>query len=230
MKDGMNRIRVIFFDAGSVLFTTKVKLKHRIRNVLHSLGYKEEEQAQAITAAQAVLDEFSVSGKWLSNWEQELTLWQEYYDALLRSIGIKDNSLKDELFHLCHYVQHCVTYPDVLPTLKRLRRYYRLGVITNAYPSMDCVFDRLKLRRFFDQITISAYVGYAKPEPQIYLQALEAMKCKPHQAFFIDNKPDNVAGAKKVGIDGVTLCRDAPTQSQNIRALSELDEEISKIE
>jgi glucose-1-phosphatase len=42
-----------------------------------------------------------------------------------------------------------------------------------------------------------------KPEPKIYLEAAKMANVAPSEIFFMDDRPENVEGARAVGIDAV---------------------------
>ena len=51
-----------------------------------------------------------------------------------------------------------------------------------------------------------------KPDPEIYEILLKRYKIVPEQALFFDDRPENVEGARKVGINGVVFNTDIPLQ------------------
>jgi hypothetical protein len=152
---------VIFFDAGSVLFTTHRKHQARIEAILTARGYPADLQASALAAAEQVAQLANIQKHWFDTWAEEQVHWSRYYGALAAAMPDAPPSFADELFYLCHFVAHCTVYEDVHATLSELGQRYRLAVISNAYPSLDWVFDRLDLRRYFVHITLSAFAGCA---------------------------------------------------------------------
>lgn len=105
-------------------------------------------------------------------------------------------------------MNHCVLYPEVIDVLEKLSKQYKLGVISNAFPGLDQVFDKLNIRKYFDAIVISAFVGKAKPERLIYEVALREIKSEPNECLFIDNKAEYVEAAKDMGMKGIHIDRD----------------------
>lgn len=51
-----------------------------------------------------------------------------------------------------------------------------------------------------------------KPDPEIYEILLKRYKIVPEQALFFDDRPENVEGARKAGINGVVFNTDIPLQ------------------
>jgi HAD superfamily hydrolase (TIGR01509 family) len=63
---------------------------------------------------------------------------------------------------------------------------------------------------FFDVVkawTFSFEVGKRKPHPSIYIEALARLGADPKQTLFIDDRIENVNGARAIGMDSV-LYRD----------------------
>jgi putative hydrolase of the HAD superfamily len=52
----------------------------------------------------------------------------------------------------------------------------------------------------FDHVTFSYELGKVKPQPEIYLDAIQGLGVEPSEALFLDDRPDNVEGALAVGM------------------------------
>jgi FMN phosphatase YigB (HAD superfamily) len=55
----------------------------------------------------------------------------------------------------------------------------------------------------FDALVLSGEIGFAKPDPRIYLVAAELIGLIPEQCVFVDDQPANVRGAVRTGMIGV---------------------------
>lgn len=55
----------------------------------------------------------------------------------------------------------------------------------------------------FAQLTWSCELGIAKPDPEIYLYTCEGLGIPPEETLFLDDKPENVAAAEKLGMKGI---------------------------
>jgi putative hydrolase of the HAD superfamily len=51
-----------------------------------------------------------------------------------------------------------------------------------------------------DATTLSFEAGAAKPEPAIYRRCLEQLGVAPQQALFVDDRADNIAAARRLGL------------------------------
>jgi HAD superfamily hydrolase (TIGR01509 family) len=52
-------------------------------------------------------------------------------------------------------------------------------------------------------MTVSAEVGVMKPEARIYQMALDALGVAPAESVFVDDFPENVEGARAVGMQAI---------------------------
>jgi putative hydrolase of the HAD superfamily len=52
----------------------------------------------------------------------------------------------------------------------------------------------------FDQVTFSCEWGVIKPQPEIYRRAIDELQIAPADALFIDDRPENIEGARAVGL------------------------------
>ena len=97
-------------------------------------------------------------------------------------------------------------YPDVKESLEKLRRRYRLGVIANQNPGTVGRLKKWGIDGFFDVIAASAELGVAKPDPAIFLAALNAAGCQPADAVMIGDRLDNdIAPAKALGMTTIRV-------------------------
>jgi len=59
--------------------------------------------------------------------------------------------------------------------------------------------------QMFDDKIISGHVGLAKPDTKIYQLAIDKFNLVPEKSLFIDDKIENVNGAKQLGIHTIHL-------------------------
>jgi len=93
--------------------------------------------------------------------------------------------------------------PDTLPVLDALRGRSRLGLVSNYYlpRPIHRSLDLLGIRPRLSAAVVSAEVGFAKPRPEPFLAALEALGAEPRECVFVgDNPAADVAGAAALGM------------------------------
>lgn len=122
-----------------------------------------------------------------------------------------------------------VTFDDTIPALAALReRGYHLGVLSNLRRDMEQICQRLGLAPYLDFCISPQEAGAEKPNPQMFLAALERTSVSAAEAVHVgDQYKADVLGARAVGIHGVLIDRggwfDNVTDCPKIANLSELD-------
>lgn len=92
---------------------------------------------------------------------------------------------------------------DVLALATAAARRARVAILTNNGLMLRDHLPRLcpPLFPLFDgAVHCSAQYRRGKPDPQVFLDCLRALGVEPAQAFFIDDKPINVEGARLAGL------------------------------
>lgn len=118
-------------------------------------------------------------------------------------------------------------FSDVKPTLERLTQTgITMGVLSNYAPFLERNLRVLDIHRYFAFLVVSSLVGFEKPDPRIFQMAMQEARCPHEDILYVgDSLPDDVEGAKGVGLDVVLLDRfdrfpDA--DCQRIRSLGQL--------
>ena len=68
--------------------------------------------------------------------------------------------------------------------------------------------------RNFDFLTLSAAIGMAKPQPEIFEYCLKGLDVVPQEALFIDDREINVRAARALGIRGIVAVSPAQMRVQ----------------
>jgi epoxide hydrolase-like predicted phosphatase len=79
---------------------------------------------------------------------------------------------------------------------------YAVGLLSNAEMAAMAFFYEQGYT-MFDAAVFSCAEGTRKPEQKIYEIALERLGVKPHEAIFIDDRADFIAGAQQLGIQTI---------------------------
>jgi len=209
------RIDGVIFDSGGTLMRPLTEgwwpYPH-VRRVAETYGCPDlpwERYPQAHVAGIAYLD----ANHQLMSEDEERAQFCEYYRLVLTGLGLEppDPALLHALAgaHLseCEFEP----YPDALPALEAVRgRGLRLGLISNAWPSLEGKYRRLGLRDYFDPFVISAQVGRVKPDAAIFEHAIAGIGLPPQRLLFVDDEPDYLAGASALGLRGVLIAHDGP--------------------
>ncbi len=78
---------------------------------------------------------------------------------------------------------------------------YRLATINNESRELNRYrIDTFGLGKMFSAFFSSCYLGVRKPDARIYEIALDVMQAEPAASLFVDDREENVAGARAVGL------------------------------
>lgn len=92
---------------------------------------------------------------------------------------------------------------------------YLLGALNNESRELnDYRFKAFDLRDCFDVALSSCYVGLRKPDAAMYQRAIDIVGRPPERILFIDDRPENVAGARKAGIVALQFAGEAALRKQ----------------
>ena len=105
--------------------------------------------------------------------------------------------IETDLFRLYF---HPVVNQKTVELIQELKKKHRVVCGTNTIQSHWENHMERGDYSFFNQTYASNKIGFAKPDPHFYELILEAEQTSPEQAFFTDDKPENVAAAAKLGI------------------------------
>lgn len=107
---------------------------------------------------------------------------------------------------------------EIVALVEALSREYKVGLLSNAGPSLRGLLQAHGLERLFHHIALSGEVGVAKPRPEIFEHILEQLGVAPQQAIFIDDAADNVRAACALGMQGIVY-RSVPALRRDLQAL-----------
>jgi HAD superfamily hydrolase (TIGR01509 family) len=93
---------------------------------------------------------------------------------------------------------------NVASLVGRLSKRYKVALLSNISISRYLESKRLFLDKIaYDRAFASCYIHMRKPERRIYVYALKEMNARPNETLFIDDKPENVEGARNAGLHAI---------------------------
>lgn len=181
-------LRAVIFDFGGVLVRTEDRTPRE--RLASRLGLTYDQLTDMIfnsqSARRAALGEITT---------------QEHWEALRLRLGLSPDEFPDvpvEFWGGDTLDRELVDY------IQSLRPRYKTGLISNAWDDLrDVLVKGWMIADYFDQIVISAEVGITKPDPEIYHIALKRLAVKPQEAVFVDDFPENIEGAREVGLQAI---------------------------
>src|SRR5689334_20351284 len=93
-----------------------------------------------------------------------------------------------------------------LSVIRRIasRGLYRMATINNESREMNRYrIDTFGLDKLFSAFFSSCYLGVRKPDGRIYDIALDVMRAERETSLFVDDREENVAGARAVGLRAI---------------------------
>jgi epoxide hydrolase-like predicted phosphatase len=197
-------IRAVIWDLGGVLvrtmdFAPRAALAHRLgmsRTELEDLVFSDG------SGKRAQLGEISIEQHW-ENLRQRLDLTAE--------------EMKD--FRGAFWGGDRVDL-DLVDTIRSLRSRLKTGLLSNAFSNLRQVVTEVwNFADAFDEMIISSEVGLVKPDPRIYRLALDRLGVAAPEAVFLDDFPQNVEGARVVGMHAVHFQEPAQAQAELLEML-----------
>ncbi len=192
-KTSRREIKNLVFDIGSVL------VDFRYRDYMKDKGFPEE-----------IIDFFDgnivLSPLWLTldsaenTQSQVIEKWKEQYPDMAKWIELFFTDAKEMV----------APYADTYEWLSSYKKMgYRIFLLTN-YP--DELFDLHKEHTFsfmdlVDGYIVSAKVKACKPQDEIYDTLFRTYQLKANECVFLDDREENVKGADRNGMYGIS-CKD----------------------
>jgi putative hydrolase of the HAD superfamily len=121
------------------------------------------------------------------------------------------------------YLEHLHPNPRMIDYMQELRGVgYKMAICTNNIREWEHLWRaKLPIDEIFDVVVDSAFVGYRKPEPQIYEITLDRLGVEAPAAVFVDDLELNCTAARELGMTAVWF-RDSE------QAIAEIDAALDR--
>jgi len=140
--------------------------------------------------------------------EEEVGQFRTFYAMIaaeLPELGITAGQAKEiaeaKVFDMSHYL----FFERYKETLIQLKAKYKLGIISDTWPSSDRILRGGGVDDVFDCKTYSCHLGAWKPNPKMYRDALGQMGLPPEETVFVDDWEPNLDGAAACGINPILI-------------------------
>ena len=195
-------IRAVFFDFGGVIQRTEYQAPRQ--HLAQRFGMEYDDIDKLVfgspSAMKATLGEIDV---------------KEHWKSIARRLKLQSHAI--ESFEADFFAGDVIDH-SILQLLRSLRPRFKTGLISNAWSDMREYLVRKKIDEVFDTVTISAEVGVAKPNVNIYLLALEQAQVKAGEAVFVDDVAANIEACEQVGMKGI-LFKDPQESMEQLKKL-----------
>ena len=207
-------IRAAFFDLYQTLVCYEPPREELQARALQEFGI--EVSPEVLRHPIVIADEFiyqEITRTPLSqlSTEDKTALYARYQGIVLKEAGIKANEqlILGLLGKMRQFDMKLVLFDDVMPVLTDLKgRGLILGLISNVDLDITSLLNELGLKSLLQVVVTSQDVGFNKPQPEIFQEALKRAGVQAAEAIYIgDQYQIDVVGAKKAGMEGVLLDR-----------------------
>jgi len=146
---------------------------------------------------------FQVYSDTRDEYDRGLHDYHEHWQRFARAAGFSLDREHVECILLHENRMWLRANPQTLELAADIRSHgVRTAILSNMPPDL-----LQQMRENFDwlndfEVQIwSCEHGTVKPDPQIYRICLDALGCKPQRALFFDDRPRNVEGARRAGME-----------------------------
>ncbi len=223
------RIKVIFFDAIDTLFKPYPdKMTLYRKKIKEITGMEISETKMKEVWDEIVMDTEEAAARDLG--KNKLLAWDRFNQRILLLLEYQGDSAlagNQLLFETWRNPNNFRLFDDVLPTLKKLTSLgYTISCISNEDKSLYDFFEHFAIKKYFNHIVISDEIKIEKPNPLIFLKAIELEAIRANQGLHVgDSLKSDYFGALEVGLHAVLLDREEKFQDNgDIAKINNLSE------
>jgi HAD superfamily hydrolase (TIGR01509 family) len=201
-------LKGIFFDAADVFYYRPEPTEEYALNLLKEKGLSTELSVED-RMRQKALHSQANSGHLSPD---------EYWDQFLLMHGVAVPEQRKALVgQIIDYSNHVLAMPGGREALAGLKqRGFVLGIVTDTMYPIEWKMRWLAqvgVAEFVDVVACSTVLGAHKPDPAMYLNALQQAHLTPSEAAFVGHDAGELEGARKAGIATVAVNYDPGTQA-----------------
>jgi len=232
-------IKAVFFDWFNTLALYSPPREELQSQALREFGIDispEKMRPALLIADRYLFEEYATSPISKRSPEEQAKIYARYQQTVLTEAGVDVSYSSDTLAKIMKKARELykdirfVLFDDALPTVKKLKEQnLTLGLLTNMASDMKPVCSELGLEPYIDFIVTSAEAGADKPQPQIFLTALERAGVEASEAVHVgDQYKLDAVGAMGVGIKPILIDRynlfPEVTDCPRVQSLAEVTE------
>lgn len=226
-------LKAIFFDLDDTLENWKTA-KDAIRDILCSHVQKMFGIGKIKFYETFVKVEYDIVGRSLNPMNYSRKAWLK---EAFRRLGVKANKNEiNELDRLYWKIAFSKirTYPDTIPTLKKLWKYKKIIVTdSDGDPDNDIKNKKIRklgLRKYFDLIITSNETGKNKPDKKLWKIALKKLKLNPSECLMVGDKPEmDLKPTKEMGFTTVWMRKGDWASRRKEKKFKYVDYNINKL-
>lgn len=186
----MPAIRAIFWDVGGVLLTNAWDRTQRLAALEHFRLDEEEFHDRHEMV--------------VSSFERGKITLDEYLDRTVfyRTRPFTRDAFRDFMYSLSQPFPEVVEFAQALSDSGK----YFMGTINNESRELNYYrIEKCGLRKIFRLFVSSCFVGFRKPEKDIFRLALETTQIRAEECCFVDDRSLNLECAAKLGMQTIEM-------------------------
>lgn len=184
------KITTLFFDIGGVILTNGWDHNARKRAAEHfSINYDEFNEKHESVFIQFEKGQLSLD-EYLNHtifFKERNFLRSDFIEFMKTQSKPYDGSIK------------------VLEKLSEEKRYLLASINNESLELNHFRIKKFKLTNYFQAFFSSGFLNKRKPDVEIFQTALNVLQKNPEECFFIDDREENIDGAKKAGLNTIHL-------------------------
>lgn len=228
----MIKCKAILFDAFNTLIDLSPSYAGAFSELCadfgYPIGYRQIETVLPEVNRQIESRSCGPNGDYACSPELLHQRYLDYNRMIFEAVGVEGDphAMAHEMEIRFNSGKYSMPFPDAHETLDRLREQgYVLGIISNGTPGVADCLRHLDIYDKVDTVLISALVGWEKPSPRIFKQALEQLNLAANDAIFVgDHYAIDIQGAVKAGMQAIHVMRDNPGKTRHEYTISSLNE------
>jgi putative hydrolase of the HAD superfamily len=215
-----SKVKAIFFDVGNTLLFPN---RERIHAPLTKRGILPDAELLRDLECRT---KNQFDGMMTTNGSTDHSFWWLFYSQLLSEIGLHDNAIRDQLVASIRNSGNWDTIrPGTAEQLGDIGKRYPIAVISNADGRIEDVLRRCGIAHCFRTTTDSGLVGYEKPHPEIFRQALKSMNTAPEDSLYVgDVYSVDYLGATGAGMQAVLMDIPGAYRDKGVPRVESLEE------
>ena len=232
----LRMIKAVFFDWFNTLARFEPSRQELYGQAFRKFGVElspKDVIRGILTADRYYFEENTKSPVGKRSSQEQMEVYVHYPQAILAEAGV--NAPQELPLKILQMVAEqfkgstFTLFDDVISTLETLKQQKLiLGLLTNATKDMISVHHRLGLESYLNFVVTSEEAGANKPNPLIFLAALDQARVNAAEAVYIGDQYElDVVGARGVGIAPILIDRydvyPEVSDCPRIHSLAELD-------
>ena len=203
----------MFFDAGETLVHPHPSFPELLTEALREEGHRVDPavvRERLWVVSERFLKAAHENELWSTSAEKSRAFWSGIYETFLGELGIEwTDQLATHLHQTFTDLSNYRLFDDVPEVLELLdSRGLQLGLVSNFEEWLERLLEILDVSRFFDVRVISGREGMEKPDPKIFVLALDRAGAEASESAYVgDNVHFDIEPAQEIGMMPVLLDR-----------------------